>query len=98
MCFRPENEAVACINVKVVPAASKDEIVGWMGDVLKVRVSAPPEKGRANAAVCQLLAQTLNVSARDVRVVCGEASQRKIVEVPVSEADARARFSSSNSA
>lgn len=86
------------MTVKVVPGASKDEIVGWMGEVLKVRVSAPPEKGRANAAVCELLARMLDVSAKEIRVISGASSQRKIVEVPVSEADARARFNSSKSA
>jgi uncharacterized protein (TIGR00251 family) len=86
------------LNLKVVPGASKNEIVGWMGDVLKVRVSAPPEKGRANAAVCELLAAALGVSVKRVQVVSGETSQRKVVEVPVSEADARARFNSSKSA
>jgi len=39
------------LSLKVVPGSSRDEIVGWLGDSLKVKVKAPPDKGRANEAV-----------------------------------------------
>jgi len=44
------------LTIKVAPNARKDEIVGLVGQRLKVRVSAPPEEGRANKAVCKLIA------------------------------------------
>lgn len=47
---------MARINIKVVPNSSRDEVVGWLGDALKVKVMAPPEKERANEAVIALLA------------------------------------------
>jgi uncharacterized protein (TIGR00251 family) len=72
---------VARLSVKVVPGASRNEIVGWMGETLKVRVSAPPERGRANEAVQELLAASLGVPASDVRIVSGGSSPRKIVEI-----------------
>jgi len=67
--------------VKVVPGASRDRMAGVLGDALKVQVTAPPEGGKANAALCELLAQALGVNARDVQVVAGAASPRKTVVV-----------------
>jgi len=64
-----------------VPGAASDSIAGWLGEALKVRVSAPPERGRANVAVRDLLSQALGVSPQCVRIVAGAASARKIVEV-----------------
>ncbi|HNR22342.1 MAG TPA: DUF167 domain-containing protein [Steroidobacteraceae bacterium] len=69
------------LQVKVVPGASRDSIAGWLGDALKVRVSAPPEKGKANAAVEALLAEALGVAPPSVRIVAGQSSARKQVEV-----------------
>lgn len=67
--------------VKVVPGSSRDRIVGRYGDALKVAVSAPPEAGRANQRLCELLAASLGVPARDVLVVSGTSSPRKVVQV-----------------
>ena len=74
------------IKIKVVPRASRDAVVGWLGDELKLAVTAPPEKGRANKAVVALLARTLGVDARDVSVVAGHGSPRKTVSVEGMEA------------
>ena len=51
--------------VKVVPGASRDRIVGKLGDALKVAVSKPPEAGAANKAVIALLARSLDVDRAD---------------------------------
>ena len=67
--------------MKAVPGAKRDEIVGMLGDRLKVRVSAPPEGGRANDAICGVIAAALGVRARDVSVVGGHARAEKIVEI-----------------
>ena len=42
------------LEVKVVPGASRSEVTGWLGDSLKIRVAAPPERGKANAAVVRM--------------------------------------------
>ncbi len=69
------------ITVKVVPGASRERIAGLLGDALKVQVSAPPEKGKANRAVTALLAEMLGVSVRDVEVIAGAISPRKVIRV-----------------
>lgn len=69
------------IKVKVIPRASKNEIVGWSESVLRVRVRATPEKGRANEAVESLLAEKLGLPLKSVCVVTGHTSSRKILEI-----------------
>lgn len=71
----------AFIAVKAVPGARRDQVVGRLGDRLKVRVSAPPEDGKANQAICRLLATELGVKGRDVEVTRGHASAEKTVRV-----------------
>jgi uncharacterized protein (TIGR00251 family) len=72
---------MATIAVKVVPRAARDEIVGWLGDVLKVRIAAPPIDGRANAALEALLAAALGLPRRAVHVTSGHGAARKLVAV-----------------
>lgn len=67
--------------VKVVPGAAQDRIAGPLGDALKVQVAAPPEQGKANARLCEVLARALGVPTRAVRVVAGHGNPRKTVAV-----------------
>ena len=76
------------MTTKAVPASSRDEIVGWLGDALKVKVKAPPEKGRANEAVVALLAERLGVDASTVSVASGHGSPAKVVSVDGLDDDA----------
>ena len=72
---------VGRISVVVSPGARRSELVGRQGDAWKLRVAAAPERGRANAAVCALVAETLGVPVATVRVAAGASSRRKVVEV-----------------
>jgi uncharacterized protein (TIGR00251 family) len=72
---------MAVIAVKVVPRAARDEIVGWLDGVLKVRVAAPPQDGRANRALEALLAAALDLKKNAVTVAAGLASPRKRVAI-----------------
>ena len=69
------------INVKVVPGSSRNQIVGWLGDALKIKVMAPPEKGRANEAVVELLSMKLGISTDDIMVVSGHSSPSKVIAI-----------------
>lgn len=69
------------IWVKAVPEASRDEISGVVGDRLKIRISAPPEGGKANKAICKLLASSLGVKPNQISIERGETSPAKIVRI-----------------
>ena len=72
-----DTEGGAILAVKVVPGASRDRVVGPLGDALKVATSAPPEKGKANAAVAAILAKALGLDRRAVELAGGASSPRK---------------------
>lgn len=69
------------LSVKVIPKSSRNGIGGWMGEVLKINVTAPPERGKANDAVEAVLAEALGLSRKQVRLVSGLTSARKVVEI-----------------
>jgi uncharacterized protein (TIGR00251 family) len=69
----------AALSVQVTPRAHENALLGWRGDVLLVRVTAPPVDGKANAALVKLLAHALDLAASDISIVAGTASRRKTV-------------------
>ena len=73
--------SVTRLQLKVVPGASRSEIAGWLGEALRVRVAAPAERGKANAAVLAVLSECLMLPREQVRLVAGGSSQRKVVEI-----------------
>lgn len=71
----------ALLVVKVVPGASRPGIAGLHGDGIRVRVAAPPEKGRANDELTRLVARALGVRPDEVVIVRGAASPLKTLHV-----------------
>jgi uncharacterized protein (TIGR00251 family) len=69
------------LPLKVVPASSRDRIAGWLGERLKVRVRAPAERGKANAAAETMIANALDVPRENVLIVTGKTSAHKVVEI-----------------
>jgi uncharacterized protein (TIGR00251 family) len=69
------------LNVRVQPRASKDEIVGYAGGLLRVRLRAPPVENAANEALVDFLADEFGVSRRHVRIISGFGSRNKLIEV-----------------
>jgi uncharacterized protein len=75
------------LTLRVTPGASRAAVVGRYGEAWKVRVTAAPENGKANAAVVDLLAETLGIPERDVEIVAGQASRDKTVSFTGIDAD-----------
>jgi uncharacterized protein len=82
------------LRVRVVPGAKRPGIAGRLGEAWKLRVTAPPERGKANAAVVDLLSTRLGVAAHDVAVVAGATARDKVVELRgITAAEAERRLS-----
>jgi hypothetical protein len=73
-------EAVFLV-VRVTPRAGRDEIAGWQGDELRVRLRAPPVEGRANDALLRLLAARLGIPVSRIELVSGAAARVKRLRV-----------------
>lgn len=71
----------ARITVRATPRSGRDSIEAGTGGVFLVRVTAPPDEGRANAAVCKVLAEALGVSKSAVTVVRGHRARVKTLEI-----------------
>ena len=72
----------ACtLELKTIPNAPRDEIAGWLGDALKVKVHAPALEGRANDALLEFLAKRLAVHHRAVTLVRGDKSRHKVIRI-----------------
>ena len=70
-------------------------MIGWFGDALKVRVRAPAERGKANTAVENLLAKVLGIPNRKIKIIAGQKTSNKAIEVDgITELEARRRIES----
>jgi uncharacterized protein (TIGR00251 family) len=75
------------IRLHIQPGANRNQIVGVHGDALKVKVRAAPEDGRANAELLRFLADVLQLPKRQLTLVTGQTSRRKIVELALSDGE-----------
>jgi uncharacterized protein (TIGR00251 family) len=83
----------ATLELKVIPNAPRNEIAGWLGPVLKVKVHAPALEGRANDELLDFLAATLGVPRREITLLRGDKSRQKVVKfTSLDEATLRARL------
>ncbi len=69
------------LELKVIPNAPRNEIAGWLGSALKVKIHAPALDGRANDALCAFLAEKLGVPRRAITLLRGEKSRQKIIRI-----------------
>jgi uncharacterized protein (TIGR00251 family) len=72
----------AAITVKVQPRARKTEVAGIMDDgTIRIRVAAPPVEGAANKALIEFLAKILDIPGKQIDIVAGESSERKLISL-----------------
>jgi uncharacterized protein (TIGR00251 family) len=69
------------LSLWVQPKASRNEVVGYQGELLRIRVTAPPTGGLANRLCCQLLAKTMGVAPSRIEILSGHSSRKKRVRV-----------------
>jgi uncharacterized protein len=74
-------EKCCTLAIKAIPNAPRSEVVGWLGEALKVKVHAPPVEGRANDRLCEFLAETLGLPRRAVTLLRGDTSRQKLVRI-----------------
>jgi uncharacterized protein len=75
------------LAVHVTPRSGRNEVAGWRGSELSVRVTTAPEGGKANAAVGKVIASALGVPKTAVRVIRGESARHKILDISGVEDD-----------
>src|SRR3954470_7057925 len=73
--------ATCTLELKIIPNAPRNEIVGWLGTALKVKVHAPALEGRANDELLAFLAEKLGLPRRDVTLVRGGKSRQKTLRI-----------------
>ncbi|MHC4475486.1 MAG: DUF167 domain-containing protein [Planctomycetota bacterium] len=76
-----EVEGAVLFKAKIVPGSSKTAMCGLIGGMLKVKVSAPPQKGKANQCLCEFLAKQLGVKKNAVTIVSGQSRPVKSIQV-----------------
>jgi uncharacterized protein (TIGR00251 family) len=75
--YTVDDDGLAVLTVHVQPGAGRTEIVGRHGDSLKVRVAAPPDRGRANEAVAKVLADAFGLAVAKVELISGATNRSK---------------------
>jgi len=69
------------LNIRVVPRASKDEIMSLLGDALKVRIQAPPVEGKANAYLIKFLSKQWKIPRSNIEILSGETGRNKRLRI-----------------
>lgn len=76
-----QKDGTVVFDVRVVPRASKSEIIGEHDGALKIRIASPPVDGAANTELIRLLAKKLGVSRGDIEIVGGNTSKNKRIKI-----------------
>ena len=79
MPFIQENSNGIILKVFVQPRSSKNTITGMYGDFLKIKLTASPVDGAANAMCIKYLAKSLNIPRSDMRIISGKSNRKKVI-------------------
>jgi uncharacterized protein (TIGR00251 family) len=90
--LRRRGKTAATLTLHVHPGARRTEVAGVYGDALKIRLAAPPVDGKANVALIEFIAQRLSLPKSAVRLVSGQTSRRKILEIEAAPPDVEQRL------
>lgn len=82
----------ATLSVQISPNASRSEVVGWVGDRLKIKIHAPAVEGKANAELLRFVAEKVGVRPNRVAILRGETSRAKVLQIDADEGAVRAAF------
>lgn len=69
------------IEIQLLPKSVRDEILGFAGGRLRVRVSAPPMEGKANESLIKLISRTIEVPKSNIAIIKGKTSRIKIIKI-----------------
>lgn len=75
------DESDAKIAVQITPSASKNEVIGMQNDVLRIKISAPPVKGKANKELIDYLSHLLGISKDRLDIIKGHTSKNKLISI-----------------
>ncbi|MDY7034257.1 MAG: DUF167 domain-containing protein [Thermodesulfobacteriota bacterium] len=79
--YADTTESGVVLKVWLQPKSSRNEIKGLHGDTLRVSVTSPPIEGRANKALCDLMAKEFGVSKSQIEIIKGHKSRTKIIKI-----------------
>lgn len=76
-----QSDSPALLTVKVVPGSSRTQVAGNLGGMIKIKIAAPPEKGKANECLIDYLAETLGCRRNDIHLVRGHSQPVKQLQI-----------------
>jgi len=69
------------LKVKIIPKSSSNKIIGWMSDLLKIKIKAEPKKGKGNKELIKFLSKILQVPKYKINIIKGVKSNVKIIDI-----------------
>lgn len=75
------NDEFLKLNIQIIPGSSRNEIVSFIDNTLKIKLQAPPVDGKANKACVEFLSKLLKVAKTHISIIKGQTSKHKIIRI-----------------